>query len=506
MFMFKKKTDQNDAKKQTSAEILIRAKKSSDFKEIKKKVSGVQLFIYYFNTLIDHKTMEHIFLPFINEWEMKNNQELDINHFIHTLPLEEVNRTQDAKEIEDKIYKGFVIIKFDSTSDEFLLVNVSNLSKGIRETNETENEFSVTGPKIGFVESLDTNILLLRSKLKSPLLTTEEFVLGTLSKTRVTIVYLDGITNEKHIETVKKRLSEIDFDIIWDTSALDQIIRDNSHTPFPLYVSSERLDRISFTLSIGQVVIFSDGSPNAISGPSTILDFFIASEDYYYNWVIGSFFRLIRIVGIIFSIFSSSIYVAIVTFHFEVIPADLLGPLIKSRANVPFPPLLEVLFLESTIELLREAGARLPTKVGQTLGIVGGIVIGQAAVAAALTSNILLIIVALSALASFTTPTMSMSNTIRLLRFPFIMMSSWLGGLGIMIGFAVLLCHLFKLKSFETPYMVPLYPFRRNNFKDSFFRSPFSQINKRPEYLKPKDSIKYPTKQKNRKKEDINDE
>jgi hypothetical protein len=195
-----------------------------------------------------------------------------------------------------------------------------------------------------------------------------------------------------------------------------------------------------------------------------------------------------------------------VTFHYEVIPVDLLGPLIKSRANVPFPPLLEVLFLEMTIELLREAGARLPTKIGQTLGIVGGIVIGQAAVAAALTSNILLIIVALSALSSFTTPTITMSNTIRLLRFPFIIMSSLLGGLGIIIGFAVLLCHLFKLKSFETPYMVPLYPFRRNNFQDSFIRSPFRKLNKRPDYLRTKETIKFSPKEKNKQKEDINDE
>lgn len=504
--MLKKNNNQNLAKNQTLAEIMKRAKKSSDFKEINKQAAGVQICILYFTTLIDHNKMERVFLPYLNECEELKDHSLDVDYFIDNLPFEEGIRTQDVKEIEEKIHLGYVLISFENTSQECLLVNVSNLSEGVRKTNETENEFSVTGPKLGFVESLDTNILLLRSKLKSPLLTTEEFVLGTLSKTRVTIVYLDGITNEKHIETVKKRLSEVDFDIIWDTSAIDQIIRDNTHTPFPLYVSSERLDRISYTLSIGQVVIFSEGSPHAISGPSTILDFFIASEDYYYNWVIGSFFRLIRIFGIIFSIFSSSIYVAVVTFHFEVIPADLLGPLIKSRANVPFPPLLEVLFLETTIELLREAGARLPTKVGQTLGIVGGIVIGQAAVAAAMTSNILLIIVALSALASFTTPTMAMSNTIRLLRFPFIILSSLLGGLGIMIGFAVLLCHLFKLKSFDTPYMVPLYPFRRKNFKDSIIRSPYSEIYKRPGFLKAKETLKYSPVKKYQQKEDINDE
>ncbi|TDL75657.1 spore germination protein [Rhodococcus qingshengii] len=503
--MFKKKNSQN-TENLTHTEIVKRAKKSSDFKEIKKNVSGVQILIFYFTTLIDHKTMERVFLPYINECEKKIDQSLDINQFKNNLPLEDVIRTYDAKEIEEKIYKGYVLIKFGNSSEDCLLINVSNLYKGVRTTNETENEYSVTGPKLGFVENLDTNILLLRSKLKSPLLTTEEFILGTLSKTRVVIVYLDGITNEKHIETVKNRVSEIDFDIIWDTHVIDQIIRDNSYTPFPLYVTSERLDRISYTLSSGQVVIFSDGSPSAISGPSTILDFFIASEDYYYNWITGSFLRLIRILGIIFSIISSSIYIAVVTFHYEVIPVDLLGPLIKSRANVPFPPLLEVLFLEITIELLREAGARLPTKIGQTLGIVGGIVIGQAAVAAALTSNILLIIVALSALSSFTTPTITMSNTIRLLRFPFIIMSSLLGGLGIIIGFAVLLCHLFKLKSFETPYMVPLYPFRRNNFQDSFIRSPFRKLNKRPDFLRTKDTIKFSPKEKNKQKEDINDE
>jgi hypothetical protein len=504
--MFKKKNNQSLSENQTLAEIVKKAKKSFDFKEIKKNISGIQIFILYFTTLIDHKTMERVFLPYLNEYEKKKDNSLDIHQFKNNLPLEDVIKTQDAKEIEEKIHQGYVLIKFENTSEDCLLVNVSNLSKGVRESNETENEFNVIGPKLGFVESLDTNILLLRAKLKSPLLTTEEIVLGTLSKTRVIIVYLDGITNEEHIETVKKRLSEIDIDIIWDTTVIDQIIRENSHTPFPLYLTTERVDKVAYALTTGQVVIFSDGSPYAISGPSTIADFLLSSEEYYYNWVIGSFLRLTRIFAIIFSIFSSSIYVAVVTFHYEVIPADLLGPLIKSRANVPFPPLLEVLFLEMTIELLREAGARLPTKVGQTLGIVGGIVIGQAAVMAGLTSNILLIIVSLSALASFTTPTMVMSNTIRILRFPFIIMSSLLGGLGIMIGFAVLLCHLFKLKSFDTPYMVPLYPFRPNNLADSIIRPPYNQLNKRPDYMRPKDKMKYSPIESNKKKEDINDE
>jgi Bacillus/Clostridium GerA spore germination protein len=490
----------------TYKDVIDAAKKSNDFKEIRKNIATSMVFISYFNTLIDRDMMQKVVLPFIADYEPRQNEVLDIHTFQNDLPLEDVIKTSDIKEIEDKIHKGYVLIKLENASDECLLINVSNSSMGIRQFNETENEFSVTGPKLGFVENLDVNMSLLRKKLKTPLLVTEELVIGNTSKTRVMMVYLDGITNEEHIETVRKRLSNIDFDIVWDVSTLDQIISDNSNTPFPLYLTTERIDRISYTVSNGQVAILCDGSPYAISGPCTLLDFFISPEDYYYNWIIGSLFRLIRILGIFFSIFTSSIYVAVVTFHYEMIPVDLLGPLIKTRVNVPFPPLIEVIFLEITIELLREAGARLPSKIGQTLGIVGGIVIGQAAVAASLTSNILLIIVALSALASFTTPIITMSNSIRLLRFPFILMSALFGGLGIILGITILLCHLFNLKSFGTPYMVPLYPFRVNNFKDSFLRLSYKKINERSDYLYPKLKLKYSPKVREKRKEDINDE
>ena len=191
-----------------------------------------------------------------------------------------------------------------------------------------------------------------------------------------------------------------------------------------MLLPTERVDRAVHALINGQVAVFSNGSPYVITGPSTIIDYFISPEDYFLPWILASFFRLIRIFSVLFSIFATSIYIAVITYHYEMIPNDLFGSLSFSRYNVPFPPVLEVIFLEFTIELLREAGVRLPTKVGQTLGIVGGIVIGQASVEASLTSNVLLIIVALSALASFTTPIYKMSNTIRFLRFPLILFAS----------------------------------------------------------------------------------
>jgi hypothetical protein len=187
----------------------------------------------------------------------------------------------------------------------------------------------------------------------------------------------------------------------------------------------------------------------------------------------------------LFSIFATPFYVAILTFHYEVIPRDLLGPIIFSRANVPFPPVIEVLFLEITIDLLREAGARLPTKIGQTLGIVGGIVIGQATVEAALTSNILLIIVALSALSSFTTPIYKMSNAVRLLRYPYILFAAIWGGLGIYVGLIFLIAHLARLKSFGVPFMLPIYPYRKGGLANSFIRPNHAKFDKRPWYLRP---------------------
>jgi hypothetical protein len=489
-----------------SFEQLIKtAKKSVDFSQITRSINGTKINIYFFSTLIDHEVMQRSLLPYLSS--LVEDQKIKIkNHICNNLPIEEILITNKVKDIEDKLHKGHVLIQIEDEPQEYILININNSSDGLRTFNDSENEFSVIGPKMGFVESLNTNMYLLRRKVNAPILVMEELIIGTMSKTRVMIVYLDGITNEHHVKTVKQRLNDLDFDIVWDTSVLDQIISDNSNTPFPLYLSTERIDRVTYALINGQVAIFSDGSPSVISGPSTLLDFFISAEDYYYNWVLGSFFRMIRIFGVFFSIFSSSLYVALTTYQYVIIPTDLLGPLIESRANVPFPPFIEVIFLEVTIELLREAGARLPTKVGQTLGIVGGIVIGQAAVAAALTSNVLLIIVALSALASFTTPNVTMSNTIRLLRFPFILMASLFGGLGIIFGFVLLLGHLFRLRSFETPYMVPLFPFRKSIFGDSFIRSPFSKINKRAPFLRPKQLLKYQPKEKKRNKGGINDE
>lgn len=492
------------SKPKTFAQLLQELKRSSDFATVEFQINGHDFAIFYFDSLIDPKLLQQQVICHLQR-DVPNYPSLSVRDLQRIIPVQRIEITSDVPTVETKLLKGFALIWVKNDDRRWALINLASENLGLRQNNDSENEFSVVGPKVGFVENIGTNLHLLRRQINTPNLVFRELTIGTMSKTKVVVAYIDGIIAEQTLETVIQRVSEIEFDIVFDTSFIDQLLSDNSSSPFPSFVSTERVDRVVYALVGGQVAILADGSPYVITGPSTLFDFFTSPEDYYLPWVLGSFFRLIRMFGVMFSILASPIYVAVLTYHYEMIPKDLLGPIIFSRSNVPFPPMLEVLFLEITIELLREAGARLPTKVAQTLGIVGGIVIGQASVEAALTSNVLLIIVSLAALASFTTPIFKMSNTIRFIRFPIILFASFWGGIGIAFAICLLLIHLGRLKSFGNPYLVPLYPLRVKDFADSFIRSSYQFTAKRPSYLRPQMLWRYdPNKAK--KKKDIDEE
>ncbi|OCA83278.1 spore gernimation protein GerA [Bacillus sp. FJAT-27225] len=483
-------------------DILANAKESSDFSSIY-PFENKSISLHYYSTLIDDKKLHKLILKNLHD-KIKEIKEIStIGNFI---PIEDIKVTDDAREIEEKLHKGYAALLFKKDTQQCALINIGNWSEGIRQTNETNSEYSVVGPKVGFVEDLKVNMHLLRRDILTSDLIFEELRVGGKLKTDVSIVYIKGVTNPDYIQTVRQRLKDIDFDGRFDSGVIDQLISDNTKTPFPLFIITERVDRTVYSLLSGQLAILTEGSCYAILCPSTLLDFFSAAEDYYLSWIQGSFFRLIRFFGVAFSVFATPIYVAVLTYHFEIIPSDLLGPIIYSRANVPFPPFLEVLFLEITIELLREAGARLPSKIGQTLGIVGGIVIGQATVEAALTSNILLIIVALAALSSFTTPIYKMSNTVRFLRFPLIFLAAIWGGYGLAVAIVFLLSHLMQLKSIGIPYMVPLFPFRIKDIGSGVSRPPYSLLSIRPGYLRTLDKKRYAVSVNNDPEKDLDTE
>jgi hypothetical protein len=473
--------------------LLEQAGRSADFQNMQVAAADRLLFVSYFGTLIDKGRLQNQVLEPLQRLTTENSFPGEIRRLediARRIPTENIEITDCIDTIQAKLMGGHAMVRLSAEDARCAMVPLAS-RQGVRKNNTTENEFSVVGPNVGFVEDIDTNLHLIRMQVNVPQLIVKELAIGSMSMTRVAIVYIEGVANEQNVQTVRQRLEDIDFDVIFDTSLLDQMIADESSTPFPLFVTTERRDRVVYALISGQIAVIADGSPYFITGPSTLFDFFISPEDYYLPWFLGTFFRIIRLFGVVFSLFATSFYIAITTFHYEVIPKDLLGPLIYSRMNVPFPPVFEVLFLEITIEFLREAGARLPTKIGQTLGIVGGIIIGQAAVEAALTSNILIIVVALSALASFTTPIYKMSNTIRFLRFPMIVLSAMWGAVGLFAGIGFLLAHLTRLTSLGSPYTVPAYPLRVSDLRDSIVRPAFRWTSKRPGYLRTGARVRY---------------
>ncbi|PLT29450.1 spore germination protein [Peribacillus deserti] len=470
MNWFRKKHNPSSGKEDLSLkELLNICKESRDFIFFSQ---GDVFTVSYYKSMVDTTTVNRDILPVLTR-----NTSLSLDELKKVLPVESIEVTGNVTDIQNKLLNGNILVQ-QPNSDRCMLIPATSKEK--RQITIPENEYTVLGPKECFVESLETNLNLLRKRLPIPELYVKEIIVGKLTKTKVVVVFIKGIANEDIVNTVINRISNIDIDQVIDTTYITQMIEDNNSSVFPQLIETERPDRVAGVLSEGKIAVLCDGSPSAITGPTTLVEFFSAFEDYFLTWHVASFFRLIRLLAVTFSVMSTPLYVAVLTFHYEMIPEDLLYTLISSRSGIPFPPILEAIILELTIELLREAGSRLPSKVGQTIGIVGGIVIGTAAVDAGLTSNVLLIVVALAALASFTTPVYKMSNTIRLLRFPFLISAQLLGVMGISICFAFILIHLLKLKSLGSPYIGPVYPLRLKDLKDALFRLPFSQQTVRP--------------------------
>ncbi|WP_043930566.1 spore germination protein [Bacillus sp. EB01] len=467
--------------------------RSTDFlqRQYKNIKTGVTFHLSYFSTLVDERIVQRDVLPYL----LERNFEF-INDVTALVPAANMKVETDPAKLELALMTGNILLTVDSDPGQYALMEIK--TPNVRTISIPEVEFSVIGPKEAFVESLVLNTNMVRRRLPIKELVTEEITVGSLSKTRCSVLYIEGIADPENVKTITDRMNSIKIDTVIDSSYIVQMISDNQHSPFPQLLDTERPDRVVSALTEGSIAVLVDGSPHAIIGPTTLGEFFNAFDDYFLNWVLASFFRIIRLFAILFSFLITPIYVAVLTFHYELIPKDLLSTLVSSRRLIPLPPILEALFLELTIELLREAGARLPTKVGQTIGIVGGIVIGTASVEAGLTSNVLLIFVALAGLASFTAPVYKMGNTIRLLRFPFLLFAAVWGLLGIVFCFCILLTHLIRLTSLNRPYLEPYYPPRLSDNKDAVIRLPFNMQKTRPKFLRPLNPIRSNPKKNNK--------
>ncbi|WP_395760911.1 spore germination protein [Bacillus sp. 3G2] len=456
--------------------LIEKLKKSSDFVNYHTSDDETMPYwISYYRPSLDGEKLQKYLMPTLLERPNASLEELKEH-----IPMSGITITNDLQKIEDMVLKGHAIIQLNQQDQKCMLANIA--IDNYRAPTPPLNESTVIGPQEGFVEDIDTNINLVRKRLPVLDLQTKEMIVGEFSKTKVVMMYLDNLAEKDNVDFLEESLRALEYDQINDSAYIQELMGEKSI--FPLYINTERTDRVTKALIDGKIAIFVDGSPSVLLTPVSYFDFFISPEDYNVSWLYATFSRILRLIAVLFSICATPLYVAVLNYHYELIPSDLLETLILSRAQVPFPPLIEALFLELAIDLLREAGARLPMKVGQTLGIVGGIVIGQASVQAGLTSNILLIIVALSALASFITPIYKMGNAVRLLRFPFLIFAEIGGLFGISLGFIFLFTHLFRLTSLRKPYAL-FYPTRQQSVKDSWIRFPLTMIDTRDVQARP---------------------
>lgn len=355
----------------------------------------------------------------------------------------------------EKLLSGHALVTL-AGSQKALIANVAKIPT--RAPSNAETESTIYGPKMAFTESMDQNMAMLRAYITSEELVQESLNLPSDTHTIACLFYMKKSEDNPFVGLIRDRVQKQRIKGLIGSPLFIELLKDNKYSLFPEISLTERPDRTAQALLEDKVVVMVEGNSQVIIGPNSFIDFFHSVEDRYSTWGIGWFNRALRTTALMISIYITPLYVAALTFHYEVIPSTLLVPLIASRSKVPFPPLIETLILEVSIELLREAGARLPTKVGQTMGIVGAIVIGQAAVEAGFTSNTLIMLVALAALGSFTTPNYMMSSTIRLIRFPMLFAAGFLGLPGIAFLTALLFIHLLCMTSYGKPYLFPFYP------------------------------------------------
>ena len=387
------------------------------------------------------------------------------------------------EQLIEVLLRGETVILIDGVK-EAIHIGTRDVEK--RAIGQPETEQVILGPREGFIENIATNIALLRYRLPTADFQVKKMRIGRLTKSTVAFCYIKGIASETVIKEVEKRLSDIDIDAVMDAGYLEQFIEDNPFSPFPQIQSTERPDKTVANLVEGRVAILVDGSPFALLVPVVFNQFYQTAEDYSSRFLMGSFVRIARILALVFSLIFPSLYVSFISFNPELLPTDFAVAVAGGRAGVPYPAVIEVLIIEISMEVLREATVRLPKQVGGALSIVGVLVIGQAAVSAGLSSPITVVVIAITTIGSFATPAYSAAFALRMLRFPIMILAGIFGLYGVMIGIIFIFNHMLSLKSFGVPYMAPVSPEDYQGMKDVVIRSPLWWMPKRPEFLQPK--------------------
>lgn len=404
------------------------------------------------------------------------------------LPSGQATNINNFQDVQVAVNSGDSVLFFDGFAEAISIETKGFEHRGIE---RPTTEQSVRGAQNAFTEVLRVNTALIRTMLHSSDLITEMLSVGRRGHLNCAVMYLKSVANPKLIAEVKRRIESINVDFINDSGILEQFIVDSPRNPFPQTLSTERPDRVTAHLLEGRIGILLEGSPFGQVVPISFFTLMHSTDDFSLNIYYSNMLRIIRYIGAVLSLLLPALYLAISTFHQEAIPTELLLSIIAARSQVPFPTIIEILLMEFSFELVREGGLRIPGILGSTIGIVGALILGQAAVSAKIVSPIMVIIIALTGLSSYTIPEYRLASALRLLRFVFIFLALAMGLVGIACGFMILVAILCSMKSFGVPYMAPVAP-KTSSSGDIVLRTPVYKQKFRPDELNPQDTNRQP--------------
>lgn len=457
------------------------------------KDKTISAFVIFIDGMVDRTVMDLAILQplmLLSNMEIKD-KDSDIGLIVRNnlLPHNQIKIVSELVKVVEDVNFGSCGIFIDGIDTAFTADIKGWQNRGV---SKPSNEMVIRGPQEGFNEILRTNTGLIRKILMDEDLIAESISIGKRSKTPCSLMFIKDIANDSLVNEVRRRLKGINIDYLFDSGELEQLLEDSPYLAVPQIIATERPDRVAAMLTEGKVAVVVQGSPFVLVMPTTHMDLLHSSEDAYIRFPYANLLRLIRITAIAMSLLLPGLYVAITNFHQEMIPTDLLFAIEASRERVPFPSFVEIIMMELAFEFIREAGIRIPGPIGPTIGIIGGLILGQAAVAANIVSPILIIIVAFTGIGSFAVPNFSLGYAYRILKFVYILLGTVAGFFGITAGLFLQGIWFASAKSFGVPFMAPMGPVTKGEMADQILRAPIWKQEKRPDILNVKNSKKQP--------------
>jgi len=496
---YQKKKNSNHISFQSTDEVtaeIIRStyQNSEDVKVVLHKFADEQqeidaIFIYCDN-LVDKKQINQYIIPQLKKMITNNHPKIfkdgvEWNH--EELEWTPLKVETGLNSISLEIFDGNLVIYFPKFSA-FFSVSASN--KPNRSTEQSSYEVSVRGPRDNFTEDISTNIALIRKRLRSPTLSYQSYTIGKRSQTKVGLLYLEDVVNTELLDTIQNRLSIVEIDGIISSTQLQEMMSKQSLSIFPLSADTSRPDFAVDCLLQGRIIVIVDGSPLVIIAPVTITFLIKAAEDSHFNYLPISLARFYRWIGFLLAVYLPGFWMALLAYHQDQIPFPLLATVTVARSGLPFPAPLELMFVLFLFEMFREAGQRLPSPLGQTLSVVGGLIIGDAAIRSGFISPSVIVITALSAISGYTLVNQILASAISILRGFVLVCSIFMGLYGFMIAGFVIVIYIARLRSFGIPYLALVFPKFSSDFFKALFRLPWKSYRERVSYVRTRDSSK----------------